>query len=154
MKKGKFNYIDIIIIIIIIGVIVAGIMYMSKDDDTEVVVSGKEHIIFIAEADGIDANTIKDLKVGDKLVALDSFQDAEITDIQVFDAEGVDVVDGEVITYSIAEKVRLVVKIEGNANKYGPYTEIGGQEIKAGSKYWIKTDTVQAYGYVVNIIED
>jgi hypothetical protein len=80
-----------------------------------------------------------------------SFQDAEIIDIEYRDAYVVEAIEGQLEAIEQAGLKDIIVTIRGKANQYGPYIDLGGQEIKAGSKYYIKTDVFEAYGNVVEV---
>ncbi len=153
MKK-KINFIDVIIIIGVVVVIAGAFWYFTKaNGDTAVGSSNKVEITFVAEADNLQNDAVQQLKVGDILVSNGVFQDGKIQDIQISKSTEVVAIDGELIEIEIEELSKITVTIQGKANKYGPYVDLGGQEIKAGSKYYIKTDTYEVFGYVVQILE-
>lgn len=154
MAKKRFNYVDILIILVVIAVIIVGAWFLTRDKGSEVISSGKVEVTFIAEADSVPLEALDQIKIGDHVVASGRFQDATIVDYEILDSQEIVAIDGELKMISDPERRRVVVTISGKANKYGPYVDIGGQEIKAGSKYYIKTDVFEAYGYVVKVIDD
>jgi hypothetical protein len=153
MSKRKFNYIDIMIILVILVVGFVGFKYVTRDDKEAKVSSNEVQVSFVAEADPVLNDALQQLSVGDTLVANGVFQDAVITNIEIKDSASVGALNGELIMVSNPENKKVLVTITGKANKFGPYIDLGGQEIKAGSKYYIKTDVFEAYGMVVNILE-
>lgn len=150
MKK-KLNYIDGLIIVLVLAVIAGGVWYLTKDDAESGIITRKTEVVYKAEAKNLIDSTVEQIQVGDKLVAMGSVQDAEIIDIQYRDAYVVEAVDGQLVPIVQAGLKDIVVTIKGKANQYGPYIDLGGQEIKAGSKYYIKTDVFEAYGNVVEV---
>ena len=153
MSKRKINYVDIIIILAVVIVLVAGYMYLTKDNSGATSVSNKVNVTYIAEADQVKNEVVQQLKVGDIIVANSIYQNAEITKVEILESYTLDAVDGQIVKLPSAETVKVRVEISGEANKYGPYIELGGQEIKAGARYYIKTDIFEAYGSVVKLIE-
>lgn len=146
----KLNWIDYVLIV---GVLLVGIMavfYLTQKDEVRIE-SNKTEITIYAEAMNILPEAVDLIKVGDKVVALGTYQDAVIEEVQVEDYVYMDAVNGELKEFESATRKRVVVKITGMANKYGPYIDLGGQEIKAGSKYYIKTDHFEAYGNVMTV---
>lgn len=154
MTKKRFNYIDILIILAVIFVIIIAAWFLTRDKGERLVSSGKVDITFIAEADSVPNEALDQIQIGDNVVASGRFQDAKIVDYEIYDSEELVAIDGELKMISDPERKKIVVTISGKANKYGPYIDLGGQEIKAGSKYYIKTDIFEVYGYVVKVLVD
>jgi len=154
MKKRKFNYVDITIIIIVIVVAIGGFMFLKKDSGETSFVSNNINVSFIAEADNITNEAVQQLQVGDAIVANGTFQDAYITSIEILDSGNMVAIDGQIQMLANPSYCKIRVTISGKANQFGPYIDLGGQEIKSGSRYYIKTDIFEAYGSVVKILED
>ena len=154
MSKKKFNYVDILIVIVVIAVLIGGFIYLQKDNGGEASVSSNITVTYIAEADQITKEAVQQLQVGDAIVANGTYQDAYITEIEVFDSTYVSAIDGEILYVNNPNNSKIRVTISGKANKFGPYIDLGGQEIKSGSRYYIKTDVFEAYGSVVKILEN
>jgi len=154
MSKRKFNYVDVLVLVVIIVVLIAGFLFLKKDNSGGGFVSNNVMVTFIAEADEITKEAVQQLHVGDSIVANGAFQDAVITNIKILDSGSVEAIDGELQMLADPSYSKIRVIISGKVNKYGPYMDLGGQEIKAGSRYYIKTDVFEAYGYVVKIIVD
>ncbi len=152
MKK-KLSVLDLVIVVVVLSVLVGGFFFMrSRNQGNDYQASsGKVDVIFVAEAVNIPEAMLTQIAVGDQLVAAGSYQNASIQSIEVFKSTDIAAVDGKIVSYELEETRRLVVTIQGQVNKYGPYMDLGGQEIKAGSPYYIKTDQFEAYGNVVNI---
>lgn len=154
MKK-KFNSIDVLIVVVILAVLAGGIYYLShaKNDDSGIV-TGKRQVTFIAEATEILPAVCDQIKVGDTIVAMNTLQDGKIVKVESFDTRVKAAVGNEIVTLNDPTTKTLRVTIEASVNQYGPYMDFGGQEIKAGAQYWIKTETMHALGNVVNVIEE
>jgi hypothetical protein len=149
--KRKLNYIDGLIIILVLVVLAGGVWYLTKDDGEGGITTRKTEVVYKAEAKNVVENALEQIQVGDRLVAMGSFQDAEIIDIEYRDAYVVEAIEGQLEAIEQAGLKDIIVTIRGKANQYGPYIDLGGQEIKAGSKYYIKTDVFEAYGNVVEV---
>ncbi len=155
--KRKFNAIDVLVILIVIALIAGGYLYLNRDNDDTAgveIFTGKKTVTFIAEAYKVNSDVCKAVNVGDQLVAVGQLQEGYIKEVLVADTADVAAQDGQLIQVNDPTTKRLVVTIEALANKYGPYIDFGGQEIKAGSSYWIKTEDVTAFGIVVKIIDE
>ncbi len=147
----KLNYIDGLVIVLICVVLIGGIWFVTRDGGESGIITRKTEVVYKAEAKNILDSVADQIQVGDTLVAMGSFQEAEIMDIEYKDSYLVEGVDGELVAVEQAGLVDIVVTIKGKANQYGPYIDLGGQEIKAGSRYYIKTDIFEAFGNVVEV---
>ncbi len=150
--KRKFNIIDLLIVIAILAVLGGGYWYMNRDQDATAIETGEQKITFVAEATKIYPDTVDKLQVGDKCVAEGQFQDGVITDVVIEDDATFAAKDGEIIKVTDTTMKRVVVTVEATVNRYGPYMDLGGQEIKAGKTYWIQTDQFKAYGSVLTVL--
>lgn len=152
--KRKFNIIDALVILAVLAVLAGGYWYMNRDKDTTAAVeTGEEKITFVAEATKIYPDTVDKLQVGDKVVAEGRYQEGVITEVVIEDDATYAAKDGEIIRVVDPTIKRIQVTIEATVNRYGPYMDLGGQEIKAGEPYWIQTDKFKAYGNVVTVLE-
>lgn len=155
MKK-KFNFIDVLVVLLVVVVVVGAVWYFTKDDGTgteTASTSNKVEVTFVAEADRIQNGLLDQLRVGDKIMSNEMLQDGEIVDFEIMKTDLIEAVDGEIVAIEMEELNKVRVTIKCMANKYGPYMDIGGQEIKVGSRYYIKTDIFEAFGYVAQIVE-
>lgn len=153
MNKKRGTWIDIVIVVVVVAVIGGIIWYGTRDGDQPIVSAGKVNITFIAEADKVPNEALDQIKIGDAVVASGRFQEAVIKDFQITPSYDVTAHDGEFVMVEDYGKSKITVTIEGQASKVGPTLDIGGQTIKAGNKYYIKTDVFEAYGLIVNIVE-
>lgn len=155
--KRKINIIDIIIILIVIAVIIGCYLHFSKDSQSTQVDNifkiGKEKVTFVLEGDNIRPELCDKISINDNLIVLGDYQDAMVTNVEVYDHESVAAVDGEIIAVDDPTMKRIVVTIEANVNRYGPYMDIGGQLLKSSVKFWFKTDKMTMLTKVVDITE-
>lgn len=151
--KRKINLVDIILVIILIVIIVGCYFYFTKDDKDENFIIGKEKVTFIVEGDNILPELSNKVAVDDKLIANGIYQDAVVTKVEVLDHEEVIAVDGEIKAVKNPTLKRVLITIEANVNRYGPYMDIGGQELKSSTKFWFRTEKMTFLGNVVNLID-
>lgn len=149
----KFNIIDGIVVLLLIVVGVGAYVYLTKDDSISAVETGKTEVTFIAQADGVLDSVVDTLKVGDQIIGNGYYEDATIVDVLVEDSCRIDAVNGELILVETPELKKVTVTISGTANKYGPYIDLAGQEIKGGSGYTIRTQFFEAGGKILTLIE-
>lgn len=149
MKK-KLNWVDYLVIVGVVLCVIVAVLYFTKKGNVKIE-TNKTEITIYAEASNLLPEAVDLIKSGDKIVALGTYQDAVIEEVIIEDYVYMDAVDGELKVFTSPTRKRVVVKITGKANKYGPYIDLGGQEIKAGSKYYIKTDHFEAYGNVMSV---
>ncbi|GMQ57580.1 hypothetical protein AN1V17_19750 [Vallitalea sediminicola] len=150
--KRKINMVDIILIIILIVVIAGSYFYFTKDDKEENFKIGKEKVTFIVEGDNVLPELSNKIAIEDKLMANGIYQDAVVTKVEVVDHEEVIAVDGVIKAIKYPTLKRVIITIEANVNRYGPYMDIGGQELKSSTNFWFKTDKMTLLGKVVNIL--
>lgn len=151
--KRKFNVIDVLIIVVVIAVGIGGYFYITQEDKGDSVFVGKKKMTFMAQAFNIEPEVSKTIKEGDVLVANERVQDAIVKKVEIYDMDMVSSKDGELIAVKNPDKKRVVVTIEATVNKYGPYTDFAGQEVRSGVNYWIRTKEMHMYGQVMKIIE-
>ncbi|MBV1817559.1 DUF4330 domain-containing protein [Anaerosalibacter bizertensis] len=151
MKK-KWNWIDTTIIVIIILIIA----FLSRDKiintNDKVSTKNEKEIIITAETDKITKDMITDLKIGDQIFSQNTLQDASIEEINVEplldSAAGP---DGKLKTYEDAQNFRVIVKINAKVVSNGPYMDLGGQEVKVGIPFMIKTEKVELSSKIKHI---
>lgn len=153
--KRKINSIDILIAIGVIVLLIGAYMYLSRNDtDDSFTISSDHRITFMVEADKLLPGMGAKIAVGDQLVANGSYQDAYVTDVSVSEFKMTIANKGALAVVSNPTREIVRVTIEARVNKYGPYRDLSGQEIKAGLGYWLKTDDVVTLANIVKIIEE
>lgn len=154
-KNGKlFGIINIMDIIIILLVILIGVTFYNKlnNKGDSSVSSTKHEIYIVAEAHNQAPDITESIKKGDTLVAQNIYQNGEIDYVNITDDNYVTTTkEGKLILEKRTDKKKIEVGINCAANINGPYIESGGQEIKVGKSYWIKTSKGQIRGYIKEI---
>lgn len=150
---GKINIIDLLICAVILSVIVF-ILGAKNNDEANVTVtpSNKKEIYIVAEAYNLNEEIAKSFIEGDKIVAQNRYQEGTIDQVTITEANYVGTtIDGDLVAQSSPLFKNIEVGISCTVNVNGPYMDIGGQEIKIGNSYWIKTDKAQVAGVIKEI---
>ncbi|MCT4688604.1 DUF4330 domain-containing protein [Vallitalea sp.] len=148
---GKINIMDIIIILLVIVIGFAVYSKYKKDSET-VVSSTKKDIYIVAEAYSQAPEITESIVEGETLVAQNKYQSGNIDYVEITDDDYVTTTkDGKLIATKDTSRKRIEVGIKCKANINGPYIDSGGQEIKVGLPYWIKTSNGQIKGVVKEI---
>lgn len=143
--KRKWNWVDAAVIGVIILLIV---VFINRNKilgmGRKATVSNQKDIVFQVEADGITRDMLTELAVGDQIFSQNSLQNGYVKEIQVEDLDKpVYRLDPKIKTYEDAEEIKAVVSIEGRVAFSGPYMDLGGQEIKVGLPFIMKTTKVE-----------
>lgn len=147
--KRKWNILDtivVILILILMGLIINKDRILSKAEDNAK--SNQKHIVFVAEVKDLSPNDDSYMAQGDKIFSQYKIQDAEITNIEVTPHKEVYVNPQGIMQEYETNTVDIQVKIEGNVATSGPYMDLGGQEIKEGLPFILKTTKAE---YLSNI---
>ncbi|NLY77574.1 MAG: DUF4330 family protein [Tissierellia bacterium] len=144
MKK-KWNWIDITILLIIILLIVG---FLNRDKiirvGEKVTESNVKDLVITLEAKELTEDMVTDLSVGDKIFSQYNFQNATIKEVVVeplLRSEAGS--DGKMRVYEDSEEVKVTIKIDAQVTYSGPYMELGGQVVKAGNSFVLKTTKVE-----------
>lgn len=150
MKK-KFNVIDGLLLVLVVVVAIGGFFYLKKDDGQPSMIVGKQKVIIVAEGYKVEPDICDSIQIGDVATAAGEYLDAKITDLLIEDDLSVEAVNGELVAVQNPTKKHVVVTFEGMANRYGPYLDLGGQELKVGKTYYIKTDKMHIFGTLIEV---
>lgn len=158
-KKGKLfgiiNVVDLTVLIIIISLVgaVGYKLYSNKGQGLGIGAETKiKEITVHVKARLKSEETAKSLKIGDVLVAKNTYTGAVIESVSYTDGDyTVATEDGKLnlTTHPLWKDIDIVVK--GTADVSGPIITIGGQEIRVGRPFWVKTQTVEVLGEIVSI---
>lgn len=151
MKKKKFNIIDGLIIILLIAVGIGGYMYLKKDDGGPAIVTGKQKVEIVVEAYKVNPEVCDQIAIGDQAVAAGYYVDAFVTDVFIENDKTVGAANGEIVALEDPTLRHIVVTFEANCNRYGSYMDVGGQEVKVGKQYYIKTARMAALGTIIEV---
>lgn len=141
MKK-KWNWIDTTIIIVIL---LSVILFLNKDKLIRVKnkdsTSNERDIILVVEGDAVTEDMITDLEIGDQIFSQDKLQNAEVKKVTTEPLTRVSRKRRD--SYEDAEEVKAIIEIHGKVAFSGPYMDLGGQEIKVGLPFIMKTTKVE-----------
>ncbi len=140
--KRKWNWVDTLVIILIAAAILA---FFNRDRlSNGVAPSNRRSISFTVEAKKLPKDIITELSSGDQIFSQYKLQKAYITEIAVKPTEKTSVApDGTLKVYEDTEEMILEATIEAEVLSSGPYLDLGGQEIKVGIPFILKTTDVE-----------
>lgn len=154
MKK-KFNGFDYFVFVMIGLLILGGGYYIYRQGQgpsEKQTPSESKAWTFVVEAENVLEEVAASVQVGDQLVAMNKYQAAYIEAVEVIPDYSYEMIDDQLEKREKESRYRLRVTIQGDVNQYGPYVDLGGQELKVGLDYWIKTDHMHALGRIVDVI--
>ncbi len=150
--KRKWNWIDTAIILVIV-LMVIGLLNRDKllnRGDSRA--SNKREILITVEAKELNGEMLDKLKKGDKIFSQYRLQDAEIIDFAIFPSKMTQVgPDGEIKYFEDEQESTLIASINANADSSGPYIDLGGQEIKVGLSFILKTTDFEVLSEIKHI---
>ncbi len=150
--KRKWNWIDTAIVLVIILGIVG---FLNRDkllNKSDSGVSNKREILITVEAKELTEDVVKELKVGDKIFSQYRLQDAEIVDYSIRKSLKTQVgPDGKMKSFEDEYESTLLAYIKANAISSGPYIDLGGQEIKVGLSFILKTTDFEVLSEIKHI---
>lgn len=141
-KKGKFNIIDLLVIVMVIAVGIVGYNYLAGSEDNQP--TSVVNLEVSVELDFIKAEFKDTIQVGDTLIALNTSQSGQVISLEVLPYEEVQAIDGQLVPVEDPSYIRMIVGLEVQATKYGPYMDFSGNELKSGKLFRLETD---AYGF-------
>ena len=138
--KRKWNWIDTAIVLVIV---LAAVGFLNRDkllNRGDNGASNKREILITVEAEELNGEMLDKLKKGDKIFSQYRLQDAEIIDFTISPSKKTQVgPDGEIKYFEDEQESTLIASIKANALSSGPYIDLGGQEIKVGLSFILKT---------------
>jgi len=150
--KRKWNWIDSTIVILVVLAIFA---FINRDKilggNTNNSSSNKKNIVMTVEVRDLAESMITDLKVGDKIFSQNKLQNAEIKEIVVEPITKLYVRDDGTLAEIEEQGINIEVKVEAEVITSGPYMDLGGQEVKTGIPFILKTTSVEYLGDIKNI---
>lgn len=148
--KRKWNWVDTLVIVLIAAAV---ILFFNRDKVAGgVAPSNKRSITFTVEAKKLPKDLITELKTGDQIFSQYKLQNAYITEINVkptlksFVGD-----DGTVKSFEDNEEMVLEATIDAEVLSSGPYLDLGGQEIKVGIQFILKTIDVEVTSDIKHI---
>lgn len=150
-RKGKIfgiiNIVDLLVLFLIIGLIsVIVVRFNSKrlNANGSNPASQKEEVFVTLYSSLVVPEIAENLKVGDKLVANNSFTSAEIVSVSVEPAAYVSTnSDGEAVLSQHPLWKDVTVVIKDTVNPSSVILKAGNQEVRVGYSFILKTQTVE-----------
>ncbi|HZK18705.1 MAG TPA: DUF4330 domain-containing protein, partial [Clostridia bacterium] len=141
---GLINIIDLVVILLII-LVAAGAYYKLTSSRSGT--AAPKTVKFEVMVPHIRPEIAKTVKVGDKMVAGDSYQAVTVKDVEILPAYGVyTAADGSRVETNDPYLVDLFVTLEGKTVISGATINMGGQEIRVGRDYFVKSLTYEHEG--------
>ena len=155
---SKVNIVDLIVILVIVAVIAAAAVKITTGRTTDSVAGNESdqseqqycYATIIARLQPEEVGT--NLKVGDHLVANGGYTDAEIVDVQMKPADYVGVnAEGQTVKSEHPMWKDITVVAKQKLDPSDVTLKLGGQEIRVGYDFILKTQMVETKATVRNI---
>ncbi len=155
---SKVNIVDLIVILVIVAVIAAAAVKITTGRTTDSVAGNEAaqseqqycYATIIARLQPEEVGT--NLKVGDHLVANGGYTDAEIVDVQMKPADYVGVnAEGQTVKSEHPMWKDITVVAKQKLDPSDVTLKLGGQEIRVGYDFILKTQMVETKATVRNI---
>lgn len=155
---SKVNIVDLIVILVIVAVIAAAAVKITTGRTTDSVAGNEAaqseqqycYATIIARLQPEEVGT--NLKVGDHLVANGGYTDAEIVDVQMKPADYVGVnAEGQTVKSAHPMWKDITVVAKQKLDPSDVTLKLGGQEIRVGYDFILKTQMVETKATVRNI---
>ncbi|MGM0396664.1 MAG: DUF4330 family protein [Bacillota bacterium] len=143
--KRKWNWIDTVIVVLLIA---AAVLFLNRERLTGGISAGSSNtkdIVMTVEVDEFKPEMLTDLKEGDQIFSQYRLQNATIREINTRPMEMKSVnINGEAESYQSQDLVTLEAVIDAQVVTSGPYMDLGGQELKVGLEFVLKTTEFEA----------
>jgi len=151
--RGRlFGLINVVDLLVLLAVLLAlgGAYYKYRGPG---IIAGEEKTVrFVVLAPIQRPEVVAEMKVGDRMVSGSSYTNVVIKDIQTRPCE-------LVATDSAGRRVKttdpyyldVIVTLEGKTKLSGASIVLGGQEIRSGKKYFVKSLTYEIEGTVIHV---
>lgn len=154
-EKGKlFGFINIIdlLVIVIIVLLVAGGYKRAVKTKPEMVTKDKDALV-VVEIPEVRKATVDAIDVGDELYHYDKGEYfGKIIDKKVENyKEPVESGDGRWILSEVPEKYNVILTVEGSAVETPNFIKIGGEEIRVGTQFKMKSKKVAFMGTIFEV---
>lgn len=145
---GLINPIDLLVLLLVL-LVGTGVYYKTQTAGTFVEPSKVKVSVLLSWLRPEEAISIK---TGDILVANGNYTDVKITDVKLEPARTVNVTDeGKSILTTDPYRKDVTVIIEGQMPITSPELKFGGQDLRRGKEYFIKSQTYEYRGYPLDI---
>ena len=150
--KRKWNWVDTLVVVLIAAAV---LLFLNRDrilGSGAGVASNKRSITFTVEAKELSREMVTELKVGDKIYSQYKLQNATITDVIIRPAvKSMEAPDGTLKLYEDENEIVVEATVEAEVFASGPYLDLGGQEIKVGLSFILKTVDVEVVSDIKHI---
>ncbi len=150
--KRKWNWIDTAVVILVIA---AALLFLNRERLIGGVTAGPSNtkdIVMTVEVDELKPEMVTDLKAGDQIFSQYRLQNATIREVETRPME-IKAVNGqgEVQVIESQDLVTLQAVIDAQVVTSGPYMDLGGQEVKVGLTFVLKTTEFEAMSDIKHI---
>ncbi|QGU00482.1 hypothetical protein SYNTR_1888 [Candidatus Syntrophocurvum alkaliphilum] len=147
---GFINIVDLAVILLVV-LLAAGFLYRGQATE----ITAEPHMVRIeVVANNIFPGVEESLQVGDRLVAAGAITGAEITEMEVKEANWVTTdAEGKMHLETNPFRNDIHLTIEGPSTQIGPsQINFAGQEVRAGIEdFYVKTQVVEVKGNIVSV---
>ncbi|MDX9917839.1 MAG: DUF4330 domain-containing protein [Gudongella sp.] len=148
--KRKFNWVDALVLILILAAV--AVFFGRHKLTATVAPSNRKNIMFVVEAKEVGKDLVTELHEGDRIYSQYRLQNAHITSLKSKPTVKSFVTsEGVISTYEDHEEIIIEAVIEAEVAFSGPYHDLGGQEIKAGIPFILKTTDVELYSDIKHV---
>lgn len=144
---NKVNIVDLIVLIVIIALVAAvGVHFASgQDNEANTEITGDDQYCYVTIIARLQPEEVGEyLKVGDHLVANGGYTDAEIIDVSMKPADYVGVsADGITVKSEHPMWKDITVVAKQKLDPSSVTLKFGGQEVRVGNNFILKTQTVE-----------
>jgi hypothetical protein len=150
--KRKWNWIDTVLVVLLIA---AALLFLNRERLMGGATAGPSNtkdIVMTVEVDELKPEMLSSLKVGDQIFSQYRLQNATIREIETRPMETKAVNgQGQVQVVESQDMVTLEAVIDAQVVTSGPYMDLGGQEVKVGLTFVLKTTDFEAMSDIKHI---
>lgn len=138
--KIKWNWIDTVVVVLVLAAVV---LFFNRDMIIGGRIAGPSNtrdIVMTVEVHELKPELITEFREGDQIFSQYRLQNAHIREIQTRPMELKAINDaGEAVLYPSQEHITMTAVIDAQVVAAGPYMDLGGQEVKVGLSFVLKT---------------
>jgi len=146
---GIINIVDLLVLLVIL-LVLAGAAYKFKERSGGEGAAKTVRVTVIAPA--LRPEMLNNVKVGDRMVSGSSFTDVVITDVKIQTSYTITIDSAGKRVEAFDPYLKdLIVTIEGKTVIPGATINLGGQEIRSGKDYFIKSLDYDFKGLILSV---
>lgn len=150
--RRKWNWIDTGLVIMLIAAVV---LFFNREKLAGSVTAGPsntKNIVMTVEVDDLKPEIATALKEGDQIFSQYKLQNATVKEVNTRPKEMKAVNEkGEAVAYESDNLVTLEAVIDAEVLTGGPYMDLGGQEVKVGLQFVLKTTEFEVMSDIKHI---